>query len=205
MSGPRQRCGRHLFVFGHHLWELVHSTQHREPVCNRSTIDSFSRKDAEGHLQSRRCGHHVGRNVLSANVRSRRQDAVHHSTPGCDHPAANGGHSSRRTNGRNDLFHCSKLVGFCFGILPMVVCPTTYGVSPTSTVVLPSTISESVSRDLIAQLAVYTDQQGSMKLLGPTGWSCAANYGADGSGGVQIYPSGEPDPVNQQGVCPEFG
>jgi hypothetical protein len=44
-------------------------------------------------------------------------------------------------------------------VLPMVVCPTTYGVTPTSTVPLPSTISESVPRDLITQLAVYTDQQ----------------------------------------------
>ena len=33
-----------------------------------------------------------------------------------------------------------------------------------------------------------------MKLLAPTGWSCAANYGADGSGGVQVFPSGESDP-----------
>jgi hypothetical protein len=30
-----------------------------------------------------------------------------------------------------------------------------------------------------------------MRLLAPTGWICTANFGADGSGGVSVYPSGE--------------
>jgi len=29
-----------------------------------------------------------------------------------------------------------------------------------------------------------------MELLGPKGWSCAAFYGADGSGGITVYPPG---------------
>ncbi|MGP8059041.1 MAG: DUF4850 domain-containing protein [Acidimicrobiales bacterium] len=36
-----------------------------------------------------------------------------------------------------------------------------------------------------------------MKLLGPRGWNCSANIDADGSGGVQIYPVGQPDPMGQ--------
>lgn len=36
-----------------------------------------------------------------------------------------------------------------------------------------------------------------MQLLGPTGWSCSADYGADGSGGVQVYPPGQADPNEQ--------
>jgi len=30
-----------------------------------------------------------------------------------------------------------------------------------------------------------------MELVGPKGWSCAASYGADGSGGLVAYPRGE--------------
>ena len=36
-----------------------------------------------------------------------------------------------------------------------------------------------------------------MELLGPLGWSCTASYGADGSGGVAVYPAGEPAPEGQ--------
>lgn len=90
-------------------------------------------------------------------------------------------------------------------VLPLVVCPTTYGASPPTTVILPSTISESVPRDLATQLAMYTDRQGFMKLLGPTGWSCAANFGADGSGGVQVYPAGQSNPVNHQSASSDLG
>lgn len=41
---------------------------------------------------------------------------------------------------------------------------------------------------------MYTDDQGGMRLLGPQGWSCSAMYGADGSGGVVVYPPGESVP-----------
>lgn len=47
-----------------------------------------------------------------------------------------------------------------------------------------------------AGLAAYTDDQGLMRLLGPQGWSCTAAYGADGSGGVVVYPAGESVPAN---------
>jgi len=51
-----------------------------------------------------------------------------------------------------------------------------------------------VPSDLVNQLAVYGDNQGTMKILGPVGWICSASYGADGGGGIDIYPSGEPVP-----------
>ena len=81
--------------------------------------------------------------------------------------------------------------------LPTVVCPTTYGVSPTSTVEIPPTISESVPAALAKQLAVYTTQDGSMKVLGPTGWTCTALVAADGSTRVGVYPPGQGDPNSQ--------
>jgi hypothetical protein len=81
--------------------------------------------------------------------------------------------------------------------LPIVVCPTTYGVSPTSTVVIPPTISESVPGALAKQLAVYTTQDGSMKVLGPAGWTCTALVAADGNRRVGVYPPSQGDPNSQ--------
>jgi serine/threonine protein kinase len=76
--------------------------------------------------------------------------------------------------------------------LPLVVCPTTYGVEPSPTpTALPQTMQVAAPRDLASQLAVYSDQLGGMKLVAPQGWTCSADYGADGSGGVSVYPSGE--------------
>jgi hypothetical protein len=44
---------------------------------------------------------------------------------------------------------------------------------------------------MAARLSVYTDNGGRMELVGPRGWNCAAFYGADGSGGVAVYPYGQ--------------
>lgn len=82
--------------------------------------------------------------------------------------------------------------------LPLVACPTSYGVDPSPTpAALPSSTTESVPADLATQVTVYTDEQGNMKLLAPTGWVCNANFGADGSGGVTITPTGETLPSGQ--------
>jgi len=44
-------------------------------------------------------------------------------------------------------------------------------------------------------LAVYSDPEGIMMLLGPKdGWMCQGMYGADGSGGLLLSPVGEPVP-----------
>lgn len=43
---------------------------------------------------------------------------------------------------------------------------------------------------------MYTDKWGTMRLIGPRHWSCQAAYGADGSGGVAVYPAGQPIPSN---------
>lgn len=46
-------------------------------------------------------------------------------------------------------------------------------------------------------MSLYTNDQGRMTLLGPVGWQCQATYGADGSGGVAMYPSGATPPAGQ--------
>jgi hypothetical protein len=75
--------------------------------------------------------------------------------------------------------------------LPLVVCPTTTGVTGQQPVSLPSTVSVPVSSGQAGHLAVYTDNQGIMKLVAPVGWSCQAEVAADGSSGVDVHPTGE--------------
>ena len=76
-------------------------------------------------------------------------------------------------------------------VLPLVVCPTSFAIpQPPHPAALSSTIAETVLTSLTHRLAVYSDDQGTMQLLGPSGWRCQANFGADGSGGVTVYPSG---------------
>lgn len=79
--------------------------------------------------------------------------------------------------------------------LPVVACPTTDAVAATVTPVsLPSARAVVVPAGAATDLAVYADTQGGMALVGPSGWKCAASYGADGGGGIVVYPSGEAVP-----------
>ncbi len=73
--------------------------------------------------------------------------------------------------------------------LPVVSCPTSLGVErpPVS---LPRSRRVAVPQALSGDLSLYGDTQGVMELLAPKGWSCSADYGADGSGGVWVYPHG---------------
>ena len=73
--------------------------------------------------------------------------------------------------------------------LPVVSCPTSLGI-PRPAVALPRSRPVAVPQALAADLSVYADNQGVMELLGPKGWSCTAAIGADGSGGVTVYPTG---------------
>ncbi len=75
--------------------------------------------------------------------------------------------------------------------LPVVTCPTTFGAAPQQLPTIPSFVNVSVPNNLANQLYVYTDQADIMRLVAPSGWVCKANYGADGSGGVSVYPAGQ--------------
>jgi hypothetical protein len=77
--------------------------------------------------------------------------------------------------------------------LPVVRCPTSLGAAHPA-VSLPRSRPVPVPRALAARLSVYADDQGIMALVGPKGWHCAAFYGADGSGGIVVYPSGQAVP-----------
>jgi hypothetical protein len=85
--------------------------------------------------------------------------------------------------------------------LPVVSCPTIVAIASTPTpVALPSSRAVAVASGTAAGLAVYADTQGMMELVGPKGWRCAAAYGADGSGGVVVYPPGTPAPRTANAV-----
>ncbi len=43
-------------------------------------------------------------------------------------------------------------------------------------------------------LVVYVDKENLTRLLGPEGWTCVASYGADGSGGIDLFAPGETPP-----------
>lgn len=87
----------------------------------------------------------------------------------------------------------SATAGSVTADLPVVRCPTSLGVARPA-VSLPQSRPVTVPRPLATRLAVYADDVGVMELVAPKGWSCAASYGADGSGGVVAYPRGEKVP-----------
>jgi hypothetical protein len=83
--------------------------------------------------------------------------------------------------------------------LPVVSCPTTFALAtPPPTVPAPTSVTVEVPDALAGKLAVYVDSNNIMRLLAPTGWSCTASYGADGSGIVTIVPKGESLPAGLQ-------
>jgi len=80
--------------------------------------------------------------------------------------------------------------------LPVVSCPTTFGITPPPAPVrLPATVRIEVPRPLAAGLAVYDDTSHVMMLLAPRSWRCSAFFAADGSGGVTVVPHRETLPA----------
>jgi hypothetical protein len=79
--------------------------------------------------------------------------------------------------------------------LRVVSCPTTTGIPASGRgVSLPPSRPVAVPRAMATRLSVYADRLGVMELVGPKGWSCTAFIGADGSGGIAVYPHAEPVP-----------
>lgn|GEM_PF-1887868 len=74
--------------------------------------------------------------------------------------------------------------------LTVIPCRTSFGVDESPPPPLPPTVTVKVPAGQVSQLAVYSDTNGLMQLVGPRGWLCDAFYGADGGGGVEAYPAG---------------
>ena len=76
-------------------------------------------------------------------------------------------------------------------LVPVVACPTRYGIESVHPAPSPATKSAPVLPELGNMLAYYTDMGRSLQpILGPRGWICSAGLGADGGWGITIYPKG---------------
>ena len=71
--------------------------------------------------------------------------------------------------------------------LPLHVCNTSYGYTA-KPMNLPASVNEMVPPGTAGKLVVYTDAQGTMKLLGPSGWDCTAAISGDGWTSETIAP-----------------
>jgi hypothetical protein len=88
--------------------------------------------------------------------------------------------------------HGGAVSGSTESKVPVIICPTEFGASrPTNPSKIPKTASVPLSGTLAPSVAVYTDKAHLQSVLGPRGWRCSAAYGADGNGGVVIFPKTE--------------
>ena len=110
---------------------------------------------------------------------------------GCGAPAGNTRSASPAPAAAGHTAPASSTTAVLVAVnLPVVGCPTSLGVVRPA-VHLPPSRPVAVPQALAAGLAVYADDVGVMELVGPKGWRCAASYGADGSGGLVVYPRSE--------------
>jgi hypothetical protein len=70
------------------------------------------------------------------------------------------------------------------------ICPSSYGVTPRA-VHLPPYRGAVIPEWMASQVSLYTDQTDRVEVLAPTRWRCDAGYGADGSGGITVWPAGD--------------
>ena len=77
--------------------------------------------------------------------------------------------------------------------IPVVTCPTTFGLPDETMAPVPSTMTATVSAAVAAQVAFYSN--GTRTLLGPRDWHCEAAVGVDGSSSMTITPPGQATPT----------
>ena len=85
--------------------------------------------------------------------------------------------------------------------IPVVACPTTYGLPGESMGAIPTTMTATVTPVVAAQVTFYGN--GTQTLLGPKDWHCEGAVGVDGSSRMvitpprQLPPTGSPAPDHQ--------
>jgi hypothetical protein len=83
--------------------------------------------------------------------------------------------------------------------VPVVVCPTGYAANQTRRPpTVPTTEQVPVSPATARAVSIYSDAGGLMHVLAPDGWSCTAQYGVDGSGGIVVVPPTSPVPPTEK-------
>lgn len=75
--------------------------------------------------------------------------------------------------------------------LPVVACPTSRGITGHPPTKYASRLPTNAPASLAADLAYYSDSVRNLTpVLGPRGWKCQVQVGADGNASVNIYPPG---------------
>jgi hypothetical protein len=77
--------------------------------------------------------------------------------------------------------------------LPLNKCTTSVGDSGDTPANLPATVQVDIAKGLSTQLGFYSDNEGVIEVLAPSGWTCTAVIGADGSSSVSVSPAGQSD------------
>ncbi len=91
--------------------------------------------------------------------------------------------------------------GPSYETVPVVACPSTYGIPGGQRPVYPPRMEMRVPHSIgSAFLDFYSDGYRVVTpVLGPAGWSCATNVGADGTSEIAVFPAGQPDPLDSSG------
>ena len=84
--------------------------------------------------------------------------------------------------------------------LHVVACQSTYGIPGGQRPQYPARITVSVPSPGSDFVDAYSDAYRILTpVLGPAGWRCSTNLGADGTYELAIYPSGRPNPLDASG------
>lgn len=88
--------------------------------------------------------------------------------------------------------------GPSYETVPVVTCPSSYGIPDGQRPDYPSRISMRVPNSVgSAFLDFYSDRYRILSpVLGPAGWNCSTNLGPDGTFEIAVYPVGHPDPLD---------
>ena len=85
--------------------------------------------------------------------------------------------------------------------IPVVACHSTYGIPGGQRPRYPSSITIKLPNPIgSAFLDFYSDGYRILPpILGPAGWNCSTNLGADGTYEIAVYPAGHPNPLGSSG------
>jgi hypothetical protein len=75
--------------------------------------------------------------------------------------------------------------------LPLNVCKTFVGGSSDTPANMPAKVRVDLSSGNSTKLAFYSDNEGLIEVMAPTGWNCSALISADGSSSIQVAPLGQ--------------
>ena len=77
--------------------------------------------------------------------------------------------------------------------IPVVTCPTSFGLPDETLPPIPPTMTATVTPEVAALVTYYGD--GTLTVLGPRDWHCAATVGVDASARMTIMPAGQSAPT----------